>query len=242
MEAATIPARAVSPPAGRGAPTIVGVVLTTLAALLVLAGGALVALHLAGRDADGYYSSSTARLAAPGYALVSEEVDLTDLDNDAARTVAQEVTGRVRVAAHSDGGKPVFVGIAPKQAVDAYLSGVAHSTVTEVYGNHGVSYATRRGGAPLAAPGARHFWRVSSAGAGRQSATWKITDGRWAVVVMNADGSRGVHARVQVAAKTSFILWAGLGILAFGLVVGAGGVALLNGRRPAQTAAPEANS
>lgn len=49
-----------------------GWILAGIGGLLVLAGVALVVVHLTQRDKDGYYTSSTLQVAAPGYAVTSE--------------------------------------------------------------------------------------------------------------------------------------------------------------------------
>jgi hypothetical protein len=52
--------------------------------------------------------------------------------------------------------------------------------------------------------------------------TWKIRSGRWTVVVMNADATRGVHADIRVGLKTRLFLWIGLASLAAALLLAAG--------------------
>src|SRR4051812_23001791 len=164
MEAATIPARPVAPPTRRSPQVIAGIVLATVAALFVLGGAGLLAVHLSERDSDGYFTSSPAHLTAPGYAIVSDKVDLTGLDDDAAAATARHLASRIRVAAESTNGKPVFVGIADQAAVDAYLHGVSRSTVTNAWDAGDATYRQSSGGAPRTAPGARHFWVASSTG------------------------------------------------------------------------------
>ena len=58
--------------------------------------------------------------------------------------------------------------------------------------------------------------------------------GNWSVVAMNADGSRGVTVDADVGAKVGWFLWVGLGMLVVGLLVTAGGGALIAiaARRP----------
>jgi hypothetical protein len=69
-----------------------------------------------------------------------------------------------------------------------------------------------------------------------------VRDGDWSIVLMNADGSRGIAADVDVGAKMSFLLWVAIGVLIGGLLVTAGSTALivLAARTPrGQTAQPE---
>jgi hypothetical protein len=77
---------------------------------------------------------------------------------------------------------------------------------------------------------------------------------------MNADGSRGVAADVDLGAKLSFLLWVAIGLLIGGVLVTGGSAALIilaartprpppappapptEGREPESTRAPEAPS
>jgi hypothetical protein len=61
-----------------------------------------------------------------------------------------------------------------------------------------------------------------------------VEPGEWSVVVMNADGSRGVDARVSAGAKVPFLAAVGWGAIGGGalLLVAAGGL-LYAGVRPA---------
>jgi hypothetical protein len=198
-----------------------GWILAGLGGLLVLVGIALVVVHLTQRDNDGYYTSSTAHVAAPGYAVTAEALHIGDLPS-----VASDVVGRVRVSARSSPGQSLFIGIAPQNAVNGYLAGVARSEVTEVNGD-AVTYKTHAGRAPTVTPAREGFWQSAGSGTGQVTATWKVKGGTWAIVLMNANGAPHVSAAVSVGAKTNLVLWVGLGFLVAGLIVGGAGSAML---------------
>jgi len=69
-----------------------------------------------------------------------------------------------------------------------------------------------------------------------------VRDGDWSVVLMNADGWRGVTANVDLGAKLSFLLWVAIGLLIGGVLVVGGSTALivLAARTPPPRAPPEA--
>jgi hypothetical protein len=96
-------AREVAPKAsggggGQTALRIGGWILAVVGGVLAVAGVALVIVHLTQRGKDRYYTSSTARVAAPGYAVTAEGL-IGDLPS-----VASDVVGRVRVSARSSNG------------------------------------------------------------------------------------------------------------------------------------------
>ena len=77
-------AREVAPKAsaGGGGGTglrIGGWILVSLGGLLSLVGVALVVVHLTQRGEDGYSTSSTSQVAAPGYAVTAEGLHIGDL-------------------------------------------------------------------------------------------------------------------------------------------------------------------
>jgi len=131
--------------------------------------------------------------------------------------------GKVRIRAEGASAKPLFIGIGPEPAVAGYLGRVAHADVEDIeLDPFRVTYRQVAGAAPGRPPTAQNFWAASASGPGSQTVTWKVRDGDWSVVLMNADGSRGVAADVDLGAKLSFLLWVAIGVLV-------GGVLLLGG-------------
>jgi hypothetical protein len=193
------------PPAERwGAGRILAVVIGSLAAMLALAlltGG--IALRIADnvwRDDDGYLMSSTETYVSPGLAVTSDSVELRDGSPDVS--LASELLGTVRIEATSPASAGAFVGIAPTSEVDAWLAGTAHSTVVDPSnGDAGPDTTYVDGSSDPLRPADESFWAASASGQGRQVLGWEPQDGDWTVVVMNADGSAPVRARVAVGAE-----------------------------------------
>ena len=122
----------------------------------------------------------------------------------------------------------LFIGIGPEAAVAKYLGSVAHANVQDIdFDPFRVTYLPIAGGAPQGPPTEQRFWAVSASGVGTQTVTWKVREGDWSVVLMNADGSRGVVANVDLGAKLSFLLWVAIGSLIGGVLVIGGSTALI---------------
>ena len=233
------------PPAGRSAgrfiAAVAGTVLGLLAVATVALGGALVGMHSTQRDADGFYSTGQKTLATPTHALVADKIDVgTDGPGWLFR---KSRLGTVRVTAGGTAAKPVFVGIARTSQVGAYLRGVAQDEITDLKVDPlSVAYDRRPGTVTPGAPDGQPFWASHASGSGRQSVTWPVQKGNWAVVIMNADGTPGVQARVSVGAKAGFLVWLGAGLLGLGALFAAGAVACYFGGRKSKPAPAVADS
>jgi uncharacterized protein DUF4389 len=237
-------AAAARPPRRFGVGRIVLLVLGVLAILiglgLVAGGTGLIWVDQTKRDADGFLTTRSEPLETASYAILSDSVDLHTEGPDVF--VTRHVFGKVRFHATGTGGKDVFIGIAPASAVNAYLRGVGHATVDNVEVDpFRVSYDETAGGAPKSSPGDADFWTASAEGPGRQTITWTVRGGSWSVVLMNADASQGVAARVAVGAEADSLLAFAIVILIAGiLALLAGGLLLWLAfrRRGAEAPAP----
>jgi hypothetical protein len=218
---------------GHIAAIVTGTVVLAIAAAALLGGGVVIAADTTQRDSDGYYASGVEKLTTPTHALVSNGLDVGTAGPD--WLFRQARLGTVRVTASGTASKPIFVGIARKPLVGRYLRGVGHDEITDFEVDPlSVTTVRRPGVAAAAAPAAESFWARSASGSGRQTMTWPVQKGAWAVVIMNADGSRGVSSGVSVGAKLGFMRSLGIGLLIVGVILAAGGaVAVVMGmRRP----------
>lgn len=192
--------------------------LVTVAALgVAVAGAVLLTADRGGRDVNGYLTTGPLSVATPGYAVVVDPVDLQTGPGDPA---LGGTLGEVRVSAV--GADALFVGIGPAVDVEAYLAGVERTWLGPPDDGR-VTGRLLPGGAPGTPPAQQGFWAASTAGTGPQQLSWTAAPGRWAVVVMNADGSRAVTAEVTAGATAP-----ALGGLSAGLLTG-GAIALLAG-------------
>jgi hypothetical protein len=192
----------------------------------VLAGGGFLLWADRTQREDGYLTTPTERFATPTYALTRTRLEV---DTDGAGSVLNDSWfGKVRIRGESPGAKTLFIGIGPEADVAKYLGPVAHANVEDIeFDPFRVTYLPVTGGAPQGPPTEQRFWAASASGVGTQTLTWKVRDGDWSVVLMNADGSRGVAANIDLGAKLSFLLWVALGLLVGGVLVVGGSTALI---------------
>jgi hypothetical protein len=204
----------------------------------VLALGALAlgagALWADGEKNDqGYLATDSERFAAGTRALATENLDV-DLDGVDWLVDSGEL-GKVQLEVASKGDEPVFVGIARTEDVTSYLRGVDHTLVTDVDADpFEAAYQRESGNRRPAAPTQESFWAASTQGRGTQTLDWRVDDGDWSVVVMNADGSRGVAADVSAGAKMPFLDELGWSALGGGgtLLIGALAMIVVGARPP----------
>ena len=193
----------------------------TLLALLALGCIAASAAGLYARygsSEKGWLSSGTHRYATSGRAIVSGSLD--------ADGIPDWLVAKLRVAASSD--RPLFIGVAHKADVDRYLTGVAYSTLEDVnFSPFDATYSSTGGTIVPARPATQTFWASRQVGTGTHAVTWKIRNGHWRVVVMNADASPGVVADAKVGTWFRGELPVALSLLGLGLVLGAVAIALV---------------
>ncbi|MDA0165148.1 hypothetical protein OM076_33070 [Solirubrobacter ginsenosidimutans] len=175
---------------GHLATAIAGGLILFLSATAAVSGAAL-QWTTSKQDAAGYYTTTTERLVTTTSAIATDDLDVNGVPGS---------LGRVRITAQSRNSKPIFTGIARTRDVDAYLRNTAHKTLTDFdVDPFDPTYRTSRGTETPARPADQSFWAATSDGA--KPLEWKVRDGNWSVVVMNADGSAGVDAGVSAGAK-----------------------------------------
>ena len=205
----------------------------------VLAGGGFLLWADRTQREDGYLTTPTERFATPTHALTRTRLEV---DTDGTGWVLNDNWfGKVRIRGESPGAKTLFMGIGPEADVAKYLGTVAHANVEDIdFDPFRVTYLPVTGGAPQGPPTDQRFWAASASGVGTQTMTWKVREGDWSVVLMNADGSRGVAADIDLGAKLTFLLWVAIGLLLGGVLVVGGSTALivLAARTPRPPPAP----
>jgi hypothetical protein len=191
-----------------------------LLALAALAAGGVALWANSHRGHDGYVTTGSHRFDTAGRALTSPSVQVGKVTPD-------WLIRRVRVSATSTTtNRSVFVGIGPSRDVTAYLANVSRSEVHDFDGST-PTYTNQPGSRTPAPPATRSFWVATAEGRGTQTVNWKLKAGHWDVVVMNADGTAGVDAAVNLGAKTPPLLVPGLALVAIAIMIGIGGFTLV---------------
>jgi hypothetical protein len=182
-------------------------VAAVLGAIVIAAGGTSIWANTWERDGNGYFAANAHSYQTHTRAIATEGITVGSY-------VPTWLAGNVRVDA--SGAKPLFVGIAPKATVDAYLARVEHTEATNLgLDPFKVTYVDHAGTVNPGRPARELFWAAAVSGTSSPLA-WKLRSGTWSIVVMNADGSRDVAATIGVGVKVPALLWIGIGLSLFG--------------------------
>jgi hypothetical protein len=184
---------------GRIAAIVAGALLALAGTAVAAVGGILLGLF----GGDGTVASGSHPLSTSRTALVSSVADIDDISSVA------DLVGdpRIRITAHSaDSGEPLFVGIGRAAQVDRYLASVPADVVTDFeLDQFELTRRPRDGSSQPAPPADQHIWVASGTGPDSATLRWKVRDGDYRLVLMNADGSRGVDAEGDVALTASHV-------------------------------------
>lgn len=204
---------------GRVIALVLGSVLGVGGLAALTGGAALQVVDHTVRDEAGYITLADSQVSSPGYAVVAPPVRI----DSASAALPERMVGTLRIRVVSDTQDPVFIGLAPSEAVDRYLAGVARTSP----GAGPEDDLDIPGTAPSSPPTDVTGWDVSETGVGGVELAWSPRPGDWSLVLMNADGSAGVGADVEVAARLPWLGGVGLAAFFTGLVLTAAGVTLV---------------
>lgn len=193
---------------------VIGSVIGLVALGLLAAAGVATWATNTQRDSSGYLTTDTQRIDTSTFAVTTDAIDFGDWHGP---VTPSDILGTVRIRATSINPTiPVFIGVAPKAAVDRYLARVPHAVVTD-WSPASSKLQLRAGGAPAVAPTQARFWTAQASGLGTQSLRWRPTSGKWLAVVMNQSGTAGVAVGADAGATVPDLAW-----LAVGLFIGGG--------------------
>jgi hypothetical protein len=189
---------------------------------LLLGGGGVLVAERVLADAEGFVSLRSASINQDAYAVVAP----ARIEGAPWFWWRHAVTLRLVVAGRGAEGKPMFVGLAERVDVERYLNGVSYAEIRRL-GVDGadrphqprLQYETSTGTTIPPAPATQAFWLENAAGSRSQRLDWRIEPGDYCVVLMNADGSRGVNAVVSLGIKAPVVLRIAAIVLGVGAVL-----------------------
>ncbi len=205
---------------------VIGCVLIIPALGMLIGGGALAIAYATQRDDGGYFDVTVDRLESPTVAVTGEDVKFS-AEPGSPDWVIDAIDLDIRLRATSlDPDRAIFMGIARQDDLDAYLDGVAHDRVIRDDGEF-PAYRRSPGADEIGPPVEQRFWVESATGTGQQELVWEATGGRWAAVVMNADGTPDVAATMTIGARSDIVLPLALVLLGVGVALTAAAVVLI---------------
>jgi hypothetical protein len=199
-----------------------GATLAVIGSLLVLSGGGL----LAAFGTDRKLGFGPRLLSTPTTAIVSPVSSIKHVSG-LASVAGQPTLTFAATPLHA--GTGVFVGIGLAADVDRYLAGSTTEQLTDLSTDRYMMTRVRHGGRLNAAPPAtQQFW-VARATSHHPVAQlkWKVRDGQYRIVVMNANGHGGFTATSAIAVTIPHIAIYAIATLLLGLLMGGGGTTLL---------------
>lgn len=214
-----------------------GLVALTIGFGSTLAGGTLLAVT---DGPNGTISAPSFVVNSENAVLLGDNIDVW-VDPDLRSPDFFINDFKVSVTADSQNGKDVFVGVAAAQDVQEYLGDVDADRIR--VRNDDLQIVAGTGRTALTRPADQSFWTATNA---EGTFDWTPTSGEWAMVVVNADGSPGIDAVLDVEAHIPFLrpiaaVMFGVGVM--GLAVGAFllylGVRSTPSREVPRTPAPE---
>jgi hypothetical protein len=213
----------------------IGIVIGALLAMtgLIVGAGGVAVLGTIGTD--GKVATGDQSFDTSGAALVTSAADLR------RPTEVSDIVGDPRIQLSVQSDKPAFVGVARAADVDRYLKNASVDEVTDFEVDpFTMKHNPRAGFKQLAPPAKQSFWIASSSGT-HPSLDWKAGSDEYRMVVMNADGSRGVqtHGDASVTIPhTAAIAWSLVGGGLLLLLAGAATIASARASDPSPRRTP----
>lgn len=214
---------------------VVLIVLGTVALVVGLGAVTFGSLLAAFVGSDDTVHSGAHQVGTPTTVLVSPTERVSHANR--LRTGIGAVT--ITMTAHS-AGRPVFLGVARTEDVDRYLNQVAFDEVTNFdISPYRVQTVRHDGFRTPDPPTQQSFW-VATATGPDANLQWRVTDGDYRLVVLNADATPGVSATAEFGLKIGGLFGIAVAVLLLGgLLVVIGAVLLVWGiRTPANGAGP----
>jgi hypothetical protein len=221
---------------------IVAAVLLCAFGLIALVGGAYITYLNVGTDAEGYAISQNypVQTSSSAFALWVAPMRITGAFSWLGNS---NIAATKWIVTTPNIGQEVFVGWAKASDVETYLSGFSYESPqswqwhTEPYAPeiNIPSTTTYNQGIPAVLPAQESFWTKTATTTNSTTIywnpTWNASNGMKVVVIMNADGSSGVHANIQFGFKVPILSWLPYLLIPLGIVLLALGLLMIKKRK-----------
>jgi hypothetical protein len=203
---------------------IFGILLVFTSILLIIGGGIILAFDTGFKDDQGYYSTGSIPIESKSSAIITYP---TDFQDEPDLYWEDQIPFSIKVEASNTSDKPIFIGIAHETDIMEYLKDVSYDKF-EGFSSHPYTvHLNQIEGFNLPSnPETQTFWIASVSGIGTQSLNWDVRTGNYSLILMNADGSAPIDARVALGIKMPAVFRViGIGLLSGGsILLIAGGI------------------
>jgi len=209
---------------------LLGVILLITSFGLIMGGTTLTSIQNLVVDDDGYITSDTATVDLSGYAIVLEDIEF-DGNPMAWRWIQRrgDLLKLKIITESNDPDKEIFIGVAMESDLRSYLQDVEYQKVVDLDFDEesyelvfsDADFMLHPGGSPSVPPTVHSYWVVHTSSAEEQELIWEPVAGTYNIVIMNADGSEGIDAEIQVGASVPFFGSIANFLIFVGLFVGA---------------------
>ena len=189
---------------------MLGVALVLAGLVATVAGLAIVLLV----GADGSIGLPPTRIVAAGSAITLPQLDVPTLPRRASMVLDVALT---------PGDRPMFIGVGPSSAVDAYLRNTPYDVIEQIDWPGAARTTAVPGTADPRPPGDQAFWVASAHGRAPQL-HWQAAPGDWTLVIMDVDPTSPLDVTVTGAVTIPILGPVGFAVLAVAIVLLVAGI------------------
>ena len=192
--------------AGKIIALIFGIFFLIIGVSITVSGIAVYAVSSVYTDSSGYFTTPDFQLTQTN----SVAITLSDININFKDTTPQwiqsDLGNIVKIRINLISNATYFVGIAQTSQVIQYLQNVPYSEIQKLDWVNGISYKTQvnqNSNATLAStpPENQTAFTWDASAVGNQGLDWTPKAGSWTIVIMKADGTKGIDVGIKAGAK-----------------------------------------
>ena len=192
--------------AGKIIALIFGIFFLIIGVSITVSGIAVYAVSGVYTDSSGYFTTPDFQLTQTN----SVAITLSDININFKETTPQwiqsDLGNIVKIRINLISNDTYFVGIAQTSQVNQYLQNVSYSEISKLDLVDGISYNAQinpNSVATLASnpPGNQTAFTWDASAVGNQVLDWTPKAGSWTIVIMKADGTKGIDVGIKAGAK-----------------------------------------